>query len=63
MSKQDFMDKMIALDTTFELAIKHNDETAATEISKEIETLMSSAMDEFSETEMFEMALILDNVL
>ena len=62
MAKNEYIEKMIALDTTFWLALKHNDLTAAAEIKKEMGSLMSSAMDELSEEEMLEMAFILDNI-
>jgi hypothetical protein len=61
MTRKEYIEKMKALDAKLELAFKHNDDKAATEIGKEIESLMSSAMDEFSEEEMLEMAFILDN--
>lgn len=61
MTRKEYIEKMKALDAKLELAFKRNDDTAATEIGKEIESLMLSAMDDFSEEEMLEMAFILDN--
>ena len=62
MTKEEYIEKMNALDVTFWLALKHNDLTAAAKIKKEMGNLLSSAMDELSTEDMLEMVLILDAI-
>lgn len=47
MTQKEYIEKMIALDTTFELALKDN-LTAAAEIKKEMGNLLSIASDELN---------------
>ena len=61
MSKKEYIEQMIALYTTFELAIKHNDLTAAAEIKKEIRNLLSSASDELNFEDFLDVAFVLQD--
>ena len=63
MSKQEYIDKFINLDTCFELAAKHNDEQAMSEIGDEIQALLMQMGDDLSEDEAFEVCAILDSVI
>ena len=61
MTKNEYIEKMIALDTTFWLALKHNDLAAAAEIKKEMGNLLTSARDELSLGDYFEVAFVIND--
>lgn len=61
MTQQDFIEQSIELYTLFDLAIKHNDETAMNDLAERIRSLSKQAMDELSEEEYLEAAFIIDN--
>lgn len=63
MTKQEYIDKFISLDTVFELAAKHNDEKAMSEIGDEIQALHQQMRVDLTEEECFEVCVILDNVI
>lgn len=63
MEKEEYINKFIDLDTCFELAAKHNDEQAMSEIGDEIQALHQQMRDDLTEEECFEVCVILDSVV
>lgn len=63
MTKQEYIDKFISLDTVFELAAKHNDEKAMSEIGDEIMSLHQQMSEELTEEDVYEVCVVLDNVI
>ena len=63
MTKQEYIDKFINLDTCFELAAKHNDEQAMSKIGDEIQALHQQMSNDLTEEECFEVCAVLDNVI
>ena len=61
MTKEEYIEKMNALDVTFWLALKHNDLTAAAAIEKEIGNLLSSASDELNFGDFLDVAFVLQD--
>lgn len=61
MTKEEYIEQMIALDVTFWLSLKHNDLTAAAEIKKEIGNLLSSASDELNFGDFLDVAFVLQD--
>lgn len=58
MTKNEYIEKMIALDTTFWLALKHNDLAAAAAIKKEMGDLLTSASDELNFGDFLDVAFV-----
>lgn len=63
MTKQEYIDKFINLDTCFELAAKRGMEKEINEIANEIQALHMQMGEDLTEEECFEVCVILDNVI
>lgn len=62
MTKQEFIDKFITLDTVYELAVKHNDLRAISEIGDEIMSLHQKMSEELTADDAFEVCVLLDAI-
>lgn len=62
MTQEEYIDKIIGLYFDLKFAMIFNSEKTITEITKELENLMSSAADELTDEELIQMGFVLEKL-